>query len=114
MGDGSPAAEVIPPIYVTGSTYSSSMKGSDFITYDIVSCGPRCGKINVTQIPYSNVTDAYLFECQSTVHEVKSAVLQEQELGNRMALMVATSLSQGTDAFPLGDFGVVYNGYVAK
>ena len=71
--------------------------------------------MNVTQVTNTSDLnqgdDPYLYLCQSTVHEVQGAVIQEEEISNEMALMAATSLSQGTE----GDsFGTSYSGYTAK
>ena len=96
-----------------GTTYFSSVKGA-WESFDIVSCGPRCGLINVTQIwntgDLHQGYNPYLYLCQSTVHEVQGAVIQEEKLTNEKALVAATSLSQGVDALN----ETTWNTYLAK
>ena len=114
LGDGSLATLPLSWIY-SGTSYYSSVKDADWVRYDILSCGPRCGLINVTQI--SNTSDlhdgydSYLYLCQSTVHQVQGAIIQEEEVPDERALMAATALSQGPEA---DGYGTSYSGYITK
>ena len=114
LGDGSLATFLLSTIY-SGATYYSQVKDADWERYDIVNCGPRCGLMNVTQVRNgSDLTqgdDPYLYLCQSTVHEVQGADIPEEEISNEIALMAATSLSQGTEG---DEFGTSYSAYTAK
>ena len=104
------------PLPYTGTTYYSAVKQSNWIDFDIVNCGPRCGLINVTQIPdIDHLEDnAWFYSCQSTVGEVQGADHQEQKVPNKQALFAATSLSQGTEGVAVEGVGVAYNAYTAK
>ena len=114
LGDGSPATLPLSWVYY-GTTYYSSVKDADWVRYEIASCGPRCGLINVTQVSTAADSyqgyDPYLYLCQSTVHEVQGAVIQEEKITNEAALVAATSLSQGTEA---DGYGTTWNAYIAK
>ena len=104
------------PLPYSGTTYYSAVKGFDWMEYDIVNCGPRCGLINVTQIPDTEYFEdnEWFYSCQSTVGEVQGADHQEQKVPNKQALFAATSLSQGTEGDVVEGVGVAYNAYTAK
>lgn len=94
LGNG--YTQTIPEMLVgEGTTYISHVENTDDYSSDIVNCGPRCGDLWVTQIGnVSDLHDTWVYFCNSTVHEVEHADIQGEFLGDSMALIAATSLSQ--------------------
>lgn len=94
-----------------GTTYISSVDEDD----EIISCGDRCSNITVTQIPDTIPTypeDAWLYNCRSTVYQVEGTELTENMMvGDPLALIASTSLTQSTDP---DEFGRVYGYYPNK
>ncbi|KAF8475080.1 hypothetical protein BDZ91DRAFT_290772 [Kalaharituber pfeilii] len=89
--DGS--LQKVTPIYLRNgsTTYMSSMR-EDYSIYD---CGSRCGWLAVMEVvSLTDFSDAWLYDCNSTVHEVEGAYLPEHEISDHMAVIAATSLTQ--------------------
>ena len=65
----------------------------------IIGCGPRCGPLNITQIPNYDEDDsemyrgAYLYSCNSTVHQVEGAENEKEFINDEIALLAATAPS---------------------
>ena len=93
-------------LYIDATTYYSARTREG----KIASCGDRCGLVQVTQFWNGHYQD-YLYECNSTVHEVQGAVIEEEKLAEKRALMAATSLSQGAEA---DDNQTMWGAYFAK
>ena len=97
--------DTLPEVYVIeGTSYISSFEDPQDITPTIVSCGPRCGRLNVTQIGnITNIHDnAWLYVCQSTVHEVDGALMDEERVSDDVALIASVSLSESGYGDSLG------------
>ena len=94
LNGGSHFSLALPSIDYSGTTYLSWV--NNWLDYNVIDCGPGCGRMAVIQVA-ENSNDTWLYTCQSTVHEVKGAVLQEEKLGVKVSLVAATSLSQGID-----------------
>ena len=89
--------DTLPGMFLNdGTTYISSVEDPNDFTSKIVSCGPRCGNLNVTQIGnLTDIHDAWLYVCQSTVHEVDGADLDEERVSDDIALTASVSMSEG-------------------
>ena len=80
---------------IDGTAYISSVEIPENLESEIVSCGLRCGNLNVTQIEnIDDIHNAWLYVCQSTVHEVDGALIDEERVSDEMALIASVSLSQ--------------------
>ena len=104
LGNGS-AVTIEDMLVGDGTTYISQVVDIEDYSSDILSCGPRCAWLTITQIEdITDLRDPWLYFCQSTVHEVEGADMQEELIGDPIALIAATSMSQSGYTDNVGRF----------
>ena len=106
LEDGSQVNVTLPYLNPKGTVYFSWVNSLG--ERNIVNCGPGCARMIVLKFAENDTLNPWLYTCQSTVHEVKGAVLQEEKLAENVALFAATSLSQGWESFNSSSLQILY------
>ena len=97
------------------TTYISQLDSSEKKIRTCKKDKPRCGWIRVVQMDsWTNFTNAFLYNCESSVSKVLGSTLSEHEIPDTVALIAATSLSHNGFVDPDTSLSVAYymNGYV--
>ena len=100
-----------PPMSMNNGTVYISVEDLNNPESRVVTCGPRCGHLRVIQIEVDELwtfREGWFYVCESTVHEVEGAVIPEEQIGDPMAVIAATSLSLSGS---FSDFGRLFGFY---